>query len=104
MQPILPTTQEYRRLVKRNNLESSSSSEQIPESSVQKARRGRPKKARVDPVPVESTQNKTTSAANVGIPQHIDEVVLALEYIGKNKRSSTELAYRMPLAVWKVCI
>ncbi|CEP13425.1 hypothetical protein [Parasitella parasitica] len=68
MQPILPTTQEYRRLVKRNNLESSSSSEQIPESSVQKARRGRPKKARVDPVPVETTQNETTSAANVGIP------------------------------------
>ncbi|CEP13988.1 hypothetical protein, partial, partial [Parasitella parasitica] len=81
MQTILPTTQEYRRLVKLNNLESSSSSEQIPESSVQKARRGRPKKARVDP--------------------HIDEVVLALEYIGKSKRSNTELAYRMPLAVWK---
>ncbi|CEP09608.1 hypothetical protein [Parasitella parasitica] len=74
MQPILPTTQEYRRLVKRNNLESSSSSEQIPESSVQKGRCGRPKKARVDPVPVETTQNVTTSAANVGIPQHIDEV------------------------------
>ncbi|CEP14392.1 hypothetical protein [Parasitella parasitica] len=89
------------RLVKRNNLESSSSSEQIPESSVQKARRGRPKKARVDPVLMETSQNETTSAANVGIPQHIDEVVFALEFIGKNKRSSTELAYRMPLAVWK---
>ncbi|CEP16992.1 hypothetical protein [Parasitella parasitica] len=65
------------------------------------ARRGRPKKARVDPVPGETTQHETTSTANVGIPQHIDEVVLALECIGKNKRSSTELAYRMPLAVWK---
>lgn len=35
--------------------------------------------------------------------QQVDEIVLALEYIMKNKRPSTALAYRMPLAVWKVC-
>lgn len=110
MQPTLPKAQEKRRLAKRTNPESGSSSEQVPVHTkeivpfVQKARRGRPKKARVEPVLVEATRSETTSLANVGNPQQIDEVVLALEYICKNKRPSTELAYRMPLAVWKVCI
>ncbi|KAI8635823.1 hypothetical protein BD408DRAFT_427123 [Parasitella parasitica] len=125
MQPILPATQRKMRLIKRDSPESSSDSEQVPEStflpiekvvrteesgsSVQKARRGRPKKARVEMVPLESSQSEATSAApsaiiptNTGASQQVDEVVLALQDILKNKRPSTELAYRMPLAVWKV--
>ncbi|KAI8639995.1 hypothetical protein BD408DRAFT_420477, partial [Parasitella parasitica] len=106
-----------RRLIKRGTPESSSDSEQVPEStslpieklvctkesesSVQKARRGCPKKA--------PSQSEATSAApsaiiptNTGASQQVDEIVLVLQDILKNKRPSTELAYRMPLAVWKV--
>ncbi|KAI8636973.1 hypothetical protein BD408DRAFT_425273, partial [Parasitella parasitica] len=125
MQPILPAIQRKMRLIKLDTPESSSDSEQVPEStflpiekvvhteesgfSVQKARRGRPKKARVEMVPLEASQSAATSATpsvtiptNTGASQQVNEFVLALQDILKNKLPSTELAYRMSLAVWNV--
>lgn len=126
MQPILPVNQGKRRLIKRDAPESGSDSEQVPNvlpserlvhversepSSVKKARRGRPKKVHAQTAPIETSRTEISSATSVatvsnnnGSFQQIDEVVLALQDILKNKRPSTELAYRMPLAVWKVFI
>lgn len=125
MQPILPANNGKRRLIKRDTPESNSDFEQViaPTSlpierlvraeesgpSIPKSRRGRPKKARVENPPVEAIEREATSRAtatttnqNFGASQQVDEVVLALQEILKSKRPSTELAYRMPLAVWKV--
>ncbi|KAI8646622.1 hypothetical protein BD408DRAFT_252845 [Parasitella parasitica] len=121
MQPILPANQRKGCLIKR---ESSSDSEQVPEPtflsverlvcteqsgpSVQKARHGRLKKTHVETIPLEGSQSEATIVApsatihtNTGASQQVDEVVLTLQDILKNKWPSTELAYRMPLAVWK---
>ncbi|CAO3657688.1 unnamed protein product [Mucor hiemalis] len=70
---------------------------------VQKSRRGRPKKIRVEAVPSETVSGEASgsSVPTVPVGDQLDEITLALQYIGKNKRPSTKLAYRMPLAVWK---